>query len=254
MAHGTHEPRGGRRRGGTLGAVLLTLSLVGTVTITTVVFAPRYLAAGTLPPQGVAAANVGHQELIDGLARIVGQSVGVLAVHDRGPTPYMEMVLWLTDAPGGVDGRPDDRELAVLSHSAVLQTITIYRLAADEETTAGPARDSRRGPQFCDRWRAHPDVMPMVLARGVSDMRVERVDSDRNEWVAWGAWGGLQRLRLSLTWASDSTDGPDEASVLVNTVMFPHATGGESDPTREASEKLPAGAFAVTAVDRRRQH
>ncbi|MHC4768465.1 MAG: hypothetical protein ACYTEI_07120, partial [Planctomycetota bacterium] len=63
-----------------------------------------------------------------------------------------------------------------------------------------------------------------------------------------------QRLRLSLTWASDSTDGPDEASVLVNTVMFPHATGGESDRTREASEKLPEGAFAVTAVDRRRQH
>jgi hypothetical protein len=36
--------------------------------------------------------------------------------------------------------------------------------------------------------------------------------------------------------------------------MFPHAPGGENDPTREASEKLPEGAFAVTAVDRQRQH
>ena len=118
----------------------------------------------------------------------------------------------------------------------------------------GPAVDFRSGPDFCDRWRAHPGVVPMVLARGVSDMRVERVDSDQDEWVAWGRWGGLQRLRLSLTWASDSTDGPDEASVSVNTVMFPHATSGENDRTREASEKLPAGAFAVTAVDRSRQH
>ena len=254
MVHGTRERRWRRRRGGTLGAVLLTLSLVGTVTVTTVVLAPRYLAADTPPPQEVAAAGVVHQELIDGLARIVGQSVGVLAVHDRGPTPYMEMVLWLSDAPGGVGGRPDDRELAVLSHSAVLQTITIYRLAADEETTAGPILDSRRGPEFCNRWRAHPEVMPLVLARGVSDMRVEQVVSDQDEWVAWGTWGGLQRLRLSLTWAPDSTDGPDEASVLVNTVMFPHAAGGGSDRDREASEKLPGGAYAAIAGDRRRQH
>jgi hypothetical protein len=179
----------GRRRGGTLGAVLLMLSLLGGITVTTVVLAPRYLAADTPPPEGVMAANVGNQELIDDLAQIVGRSVGVLAVHDRGPTPYMEIVLWLTDAPGGVDGRPDDRELAVISHSEVLQTITIYRLAADEETTAGTTLDSQRGPEFCDRWRAHPNVMPLVLARGVSDMRVERVNSDHDEWVAWGAPG-----------------------------------------------------------------
>ncbi|MHC4100057.1 MAG: hypothetical protein ACYTEY_13040 [Planctomycetota bacterium] len=230
------------------------MSLVGAATVTTVIVAPRYLAAEPPPSQDVAAASIVNQELIDDLADIVGRSVGVLAVHDRGPTPYVEIVLWLADAPGGVDGRPDDRELAVLSHSAVMQTITIYRLGDGDESTPQRLLDSHRGPDFCNRWRAHPNVMPLVLARGVSDMRVERVDSDQDEWVAWGRWGGLQRLRLSLTWASDSTDGPDEASVSVNTVMFPHATSGENDRTREASEKLPAGAFAVTAVDRSRQH
>jgi hypothetical protein len=253
MAHGTRKPTLRRRRGGTLGAVLVTLSLVGTLTVTTVVVAPRYLAAETPQPQAVAAASVVHQDLIDDLAGIVGRSVGVMAVHERGPTPYMEMVLWLADAPGGVDGRPDASELAVLSHSGVLQTITIYRLAADAET-AGPVHDSRRGPAFCNRWRARPDVVPLVLARGVSDMRVERVGSVQDEWVAWGKWGGLQRLRLSLTWASDSADGPDEASVLVNTVMFPYAAGGGSERAREASEKLPEGAYAAIAGDRHRQH
>jgi hypothetical protein len=252
MAHGNREPRWRRRRGGTLGGVLVTLSLVGTLTVTTVLVAPRYLAAEPPAPQGVGAASVVHQELIDDLAGIVGRSVGVLAVHEPGPTPYMEMVLWLTDGPGATDGRPDDRELAVLSHSAVLQTITIYRLAADEEM-AGPVLDALGGTAFCDRWRAHPNVVPLVLARGVSDMRVGRVDSAHDEWVAWGTWGGLQRLRLSLTWASDSTDGPDEASVLVNTVMFPYATGGGGDRTREASKKLADGAFAALAGDRRPQ-
>ncbi|MHC4589066.1 MAG: hypothetical protein ACYTAQ_06930, partial [Planctomycetota bacterium] len=224
-----------------------------TLTVTTVVLAPRYLAAEPPPPQGVAAASVVHQDLIEDLAGIVGRSVGVLAVHDRGPTPYMEMVLWLADVPGGADGRPDARELAVLSHSAVLQTITIYRLAVDE-AGAGPVLDAGGDPAFCNRWRAHPSVVPLVLARRVSDMRVEHVGSTHDEWVAWGKWGGLQRLRLSLTWASDSTDGPDEASVLVNTVMFPYATGAGSDRAREASQKLPEGAFAAIAGDRRRQH
>ncbi len=64
-----------------------------------------------------------------------------------------------------------------------------------------------------------------VLARGVSEMRVEPIGSAQDEWVAWGKWGGLQRLRLSLTWASDSADGADEASVLVNTVMFSSGDG-----------------------------
>ncbi len=109
---------------------------------------------------------------------------------------------------------------------------------------------SRSGPAFCNRWRARPDVVPLVLARGVSDMRVERVGSVQDEWVAWGKWGGLQRLRLSLTWASDSADGPDEASVLVNTVMFPYGAGGAGDRAQEASERLLGGTTALTAVDR----
>ena len=42
-------------------------------------------------------------------------------------------------------------------------------------------------------------------------MRVERTNSPYN---------GAQRLRIMLTWASDSSDGPDKASVLVDAAMF----------------------------------
>jgi hypothetical protein len=243
---------GQRRRGGTLGPVLVALAVAGTVTVAAVYFGPRYLTASPPPPEGVTAASSAHQALIEDLAEIVRRSVGVLALHERGATPYVELVLWLDELPGGVTGQPDDAELAVLSHSAILQTITIYRLTADEEV-AGPALDPGRDAAFCDRWRAHPGVVPLILARGISDMRVERVDRDEDEWMAWGASGGLQRLRLSLTWAADSVDGPDEASVLVNTVMFPEA-GGASERTREASARLPEGTVAFSAIERRRQY
>jgi hypothetical protein len=253
MAHGTREARSRRRRGGTLGGLLLILSLVGTLTVTTVVVGPRYLAADPPPPpEEVAAITAVHQGVIDDLGEIVERSVGVLALHERGATPYLEMVLWLADDPQGADGRPDGRELAVLSHSAVLQTITIYRLAGDDQRATGPASDRWDSPAFCDHWRADPRVVPLVLARGVSDMRVERVGSAQDEWVAWGRWGGLQRLRLALTWAPDSADGADEASVLVNTVMFPYGGGEEIDRTREASEKPLAQATTDLARSSRR--
>jgi hypothetical protein len=59
-------------------------------------------------------------------------------------------------------------------------------------------------------------------------MRVDAVGDRQDEWGATGAWGGLQRLRLTLTWASDSADGPDKASVLLDTVIFPSNAGGGS--------------------------
>lgn len=232
-----------RRRGGTLGGLLLTLSVVGTLTVTTVVVAPRYLAAdGPHEPQGVPAGHPAHQELIDNVAQVIARSVGVLAIHERGPTPYMEMVLWLTDHPRGVDGRPDDRELAVLSHSAVLQTITIYCLPLEDQANHPPPNAARRdSPAFCDRWRANPHVVPLVLARGVASMRVEPVGGAQDEWSEWGIWGGLQRLRLTLTWASDSADGPDEASAIVHTVIFPSPEDKEIEGTGEASGRLLGG-------------
>lgn len=220
----------GRRRGGTFGGVLITLSIIAALGVTTVILAPRYLVAGPswedVQPRLVTASQGGHRQLADSLALLVARSVGVLAIHQRGATPYLEVVLWLDDSSGSVRGRADTCELAVLSHSAVLRTITLYRLeqapqddpldgAADP--LAGPPRDS---PEFCNRWRADPRMTPLILARGVSDMRLEPVGIAEDEWDEQGKWGGFQRLLLSLTWAPDSADGADEASVLVDTVMF----------------------------------
>ncbi|MHC4414848.1 MAG: hypothetical protein ACYS0G_06145 [Planctomycetota bacterium] len=201
----------GRRRGGTLGGLLATISVIGALSVTTAVIAPRYLAAGVGPPEVAKAKTAVHQEKIDALAGLIGRSVGVMGIHQRGATPFLEIVLWLHDDDDS--GRADESELAVLSHSEVLRTITIYRLDEDENDPAVVPLDVSRSaePDFCDRWRADPRVVPLILITGVSDIRIEPLGTP---------WEGTQRLRIGLTWAPDSVDGPDEASVVVDAVMF----------------------------------
>ncbi len=80
------------------------------------------------------------------------------------------------------------------------------------EAAEGGQWDARQlaGAAFCDRWRADPRVGSVVLIAGVSDMWVEPLELPQE---------GSQRLRIELTWASDSADGADEASVLVDAVV-----------------------------------
>ncbi len=215
-----------RHRGGTINGVLITLSILGALTAASFFWAPQYLNAQVRPglPE-VTAAHPDHQSLIEDLAAVIEQSVGVLVIHPRGATPYEELVLWFADNDAhGRDGRADDPELAVLSHSSVLQTITIYRMAAGDsfEPITGVSRSS---PEFCRRWRANAHVRSLVLGRDVADMRIEPVGLQQEQWGESGEWGVLQRLRLTLTWAPDSADGADEASVLVDTVLFPYGAG-----------------------------
>ncbi len=222
-----------RRRGETLGGLLVTLSIIGALGVTAAVVAPRYLVGAVAghPPDArddgdlIRARNPTHGELIDALTRLIARSVGILAIHHRGPGPYLELVLWLDDDIN--PGRPDAHEIALLSHSRILQTLTLYRRPSGEpsdwEGAGGlwASGDSATDPSFCVRWRADSDVRALVLMRGVSDMRVEPVASPH---------ASLQRLRILLSWAADSVDGADEASAMVDTVMFLSADrpGGSS--------------------------
>ena len=207
------------RRAGVIQGLLVTLSVLGALTVATIFVAPQYLAAQPQVQPIIAARKPAHQALIDDLAAVVEQSVGVLAIHPRGVTPYEEVVLWLADNVGGTDGRADEAELAVLSHSSVLQTVTVYQMTG--ETAAGTFGVPRSSADFCRRWRADGRVKSVVLGRGIANMRIERVGELQEQWGESGQWGALQRLRLTLTWDPDSVDGADEASVLVDTVLFP---------------------------------
>jgi hypothetical protein len=202
--------------------LLVALCALGGLSAAALVLEPRIIFGepGQAGPAdaAVAAAHRPHQDLVNRLAALVGQSVGVLGIHPRGAGPYEEIVLWVDDGTPGGAGVPDEAEIAIVSHSRVMRTITIYRIV-------GPGPPARRTagletPAFCEALRADRRCGTLVAAAGVADMRVETVARAAAEPTAQGARAERRRLRLTLTWAPDSADGPDEASVVVDTTLL----------------------------------
>ncbi len=205
-----------------MNGLLVALCGLGGLSAAALVLEPRIIfgeprAEG--PSAGpVAATHEAHQGLINKLAALVEQSIGVLGIHPRGAGRYEEIVLWVDDDTPGGQGWPDEREIAIVSHSPVMRTITIYRIV-------GPGEPGRQitgvgSLAFCEALRADRRCGTLVVATGIEDMRVETVARAAAERTAQGARADPHRLRLSLTWPPDSADGPDEASVLVNAIVF----------------------------------
>jgi len=227
MSHAGHNPNEGRRgaprrpsRGGATVGLLVTISLIGALAATAVIVTPAYLhASSSARPEPVIARLPAHQQMIETLGSLVSRSKEVLAVHRREASPYLELVVWLED--GANPGRIDPAEAAVITHSEVLRTISFFGLKEADEADEAPeskavgwiGEESDIGSaSFCAAWRSRPDVRQRVLGSSVATMEVQRV-----------AEGGDGRalLRISLTWAPDLVDGPDEASVLVDVLMRP---------------------------------
>lgn len=150
----------------------------------------------------------------------------VLAAHNRGATPYTELVLWMHDEtnPGVIDAS----EVAVLCHSRLFRTITVYGLASS--TPEGLMRLSVTVPEttfddpsFCDQWRSMPQIRPLTIATGISDMRLEPLSEAGG--AASGNHGHVgphselstfgRPMRLRLRWTGDSTDGPQETTSMI---------------------------------------
>ena len=198
-------------RGVTLAGMLTLTAVAATLTVTAVVVTPRYSNAQSIDSGLIAAKHETNSQFIHSLAELIGRSVEVMAIHDRRNSPFLELVIWLEDHQG--PGQPSIDEVVVLSHSRILGTIVLYHLSLNEKSSTPLIlkRADLKGVNFCNQWRANPKSVPTVLATGISDMRVERTGSP---------YRGAQRLRITLTWAGDSSDGSDKASVLVDAAMF----------------------------------
>lgn len=222
------RPAAGPRRGESSAGVVTALVCAGTLGAAAVAFRPQFLFGnGTGTP--VSPARVPrHQALMDHVAELISGSQAVLGFHHRrggkGPSaPLEEVVLWLTD-----DKNPlnlDRSEVAVLSHSLIRQTITLFVADPSYRQPAGsidPVHAASRA--FSDTWRADPAVKGIVIATGISDLRFEPAGGDDSNLTSMG---------ISLTWASDSADGSDEASARIDAIKGPssvaasmHTTGG----------------------------
>ncbi len=213
--------------------LVITLSIIGTLAATAAVVRPNYLSASAPPetPQPITASHPEHQQAIELLASLISRSKEVLAIHQRGATPYIEIVLWLED--GDNPGQMDPSEVAVLSHSEILQTISFHSLDVEEseesetEDSGGdggwsdqpgaekthepmlPEIDIRRA-DFCPAWRETAQVGRRVILARVAEISIEQL-------TELDPTGSL--IRISLTWASESADSPDKASLLLDVSM-----------------------------------
>ncbi len=200
-----------RRRGGTATGLVLTLLLIGTLALSAVVVGPR-MGHGSGPrgaPSPQPARRQDHRSLMDHFAGLIGGSSAVLAVHQRGATPYLEIVLWVKDRDGS--GRAEPDEVAIISHSRIMQTVTMYEWAAGDTAAEGALElVGPAAPAFCSAWRADWHVRPQVILAGVSDLTAQPLESHVARRLP---------LRITLTWAGNSVDGPDVASAVVNAAL-----------------------------------
>jgi hypothetical protein len=203
------------RWGGSINGLVATIALVAGLGAASIVITPRVLWAGSGEPSAQPAREPAHREALEQLAALIGRSHAVLAMHDRSASHFVEVVLWIEDAsnPGVIDSE----ELAVISHSDIMRTITFYAIDDDEAgdglpgdwsadaTASVPATISPAAvtePSFCARWRRSRLVASRVLMTNISDLRVNRVVTDEREG---------ERLRIELIWPPDSSDAGDYA-------------------------------------------
>lgn len=220
--------RSRRRRGGTITQVAALVAAFG-LAGAAVLVSPRFVASAEDPGTGgVRARTPEHQSTIDALASLVGRSRAVVSVRQPPEASFFEIVLWLADETN--PGRVDASEVAVITHSPALRTLTLYFLPSDENDPhvlrrgrpplrrpefppATLADDAVAAAGFSERWRGSALVGARVLATSVSTARVEARRNDPSEVL----------LELTLTWSSETTDTEDTASVAVHAAPFRRA-------------------------------
>jgi hypothetical protein len=209
------------RAGAVIKSLVTTMCGAAMLITAAAVLDPATLQAGSVAAPRIGEPHNAHQDLLNSLTSMLSQCRQVLAVRAGEEDRGAEMIMWLEDSHD--PGRINADELAVVRHSPLFQTITLYNVARDTRSSQGARLTSRAAsaspaeatltqadlaaPGFIDRWRAMPAVAARVVGSGISDMNIEQVDrSNARE---------LSLVRLHLTWAGDSADGPDDASAAV---------------------------------------
>lgn len=208
--------RGGRcsshcHRGSAMTGTLIAVSITCVLAVAAYFAVPATLHARGDRISAIAAHVERHQEILDLIAGMIGASAEVISIHSRGETPYAEIVLRVS----GDEHSITSGQIALICHSKVMRTITLYELPDTDESTAVLERDTMRTAGFRDRWRGNPEIAPRILATGISDMKLDMIAKDM--------------LRIVLTWAPDSADGEDEASALIELTSPGGLTSAQHD-------------------------
>lgn len=201
------------RRGHVLVAVLTSLATIGGVVAISAFVSPYALWGSEQAHRNDHLSDT-QTRVLELVQDTLQSCTAIVAVQARGATPYEELVVWLDDIER--PGSASIGEIAVIGHSRVLQTLTLYvpdfehgysedltRLALDLQ---GLLDETHTTAAFCTNWRSNPSMRGTVIVRGISDAHFESV-------VA-----GPQRgqLEISLTWRTDSADSDVMGTILVD--------------------------------------
>lgn len=204
------------RRGGATAGLLAILTTIASMATAALVIGPRFsLGAMSKDAPGPMEKLSERQIFTNQIAGIFGGCHQVLAVHERGATPYLEALLWVEDRIN--PGQIDPVEVVVISHSRVLQTLIWYALPGTYENATWSDLDNSiltveriNDAVFCERWRSSAHVVPRVVATGLSDLTIKTAHREGSE-------AGVMQLRV--IWPVDSTDSPTETSAHVEAAV-----------------------------------
>jgi hypothetical protein len=201
------------RRG--LAASELTAILVagGVLTTTAAIVGPRLLSADDEASRLPVPAQPEHAETLSTLVEALEGCKALLIRHDRERTPYLDLVVWTEDRtdPGAVNVD----EVLVLSHSRMLQTLSMYVCAGPfGEEVEGLTVETLLDPDFPEHWRMRGDVVGRVLSSGVSEMRFSD-HAAQSDHAASSADAGRSRYMVALTWGGVNADESDTGQGMV---------------------------------------
>lgn len=161
---------------------------------------PRLLSAGESARSAAVdqlPADPERRVVLETLAAMIEGSEAILAVDERESTPLYEIVLWSRDIDG--PGTVEADEIVVITHSRALSTVRVHMAEADGTRERIPGRETE-SPGFADRFRKRPDVEARTVAVGISDVALDRAESEA---------AGRTVGRFSLTWSAESSDGSE---------------------------------------------
>lgn len=207
------RPQRSRRALATAEAVTIAVT-IGVLGVAAFVVTPRLLEGGMGRDDAIVVPRYEQNRATAlSLLEALHRCKAVLAVHDRIASPVLDIVLWADDEnePNVVN----ESEIVVLSHSRLLQTLTMHHL----QTTSPRGERALslaevRDPQFALDWRLRADVEGRVIGSRIAEVRfTPSAQGDSRQ--AAQTDGKRSGYLLELTWAAEQADEPDVARALV---------------------------------------
>lgn len=146
--------------------------------------------------------------LIEALTRMLSTCKAIVGEHDSTTDGAPSSItLWQQDTEDA--GTVNLTEVLTISHNSLLQTLTAFT-APDGPPDAPAPSWLTYADEPVAAWREIPGAIAVVIATGVTDLRVSRAPEA----------GGSATVRLGLTWGAGMSDAEEETVLAITLPSF----------------------------------